>query len=123
MKTLLISNISETMMENLISDELYVTVAEAERFAFDFLMQDLEIPLEAQEWFTAISSRQVGDGWYIVEIGVEGIPDRWVIQVYDTGECDPNYTFVSPMRASDGGFDLEELPDAIARAVLAERGA
>jgi hypothetical protein len=34
-----------------------------------------------------------GETWYVVEIGVEGLSDKWVLQVYDTGECDPSYTF------------------------------
>ncbi|MDX2098872.1 MAG: hypothetical protein SFW36_13940 [Leptolyngbyaceae cyanobacterium bins.59] len=100
-----------------------ITSAEAEMLAFDFLMRDLAVPQEDREWFTPLSSRMIGESWYVVEIGVEGVPDKWVLQVYDTGECDPSYTFNTPMRATDGIFDLEELPEGVANVIAAERSA
>ncbi|MGL5927065.1 hypothetical protein, partial [Chroococcidiopsis sp.] len=73
-----------------------LTATEAQQLALDFLMEDLNIPLEDREWFDILSARFVGESWYVVEIGVEGLPDKWHVQVYDTKECDPNYTFSSP---------------------------
>lgn len=59
----------------------------------------------------------------IVEIGVEGYPDRWFIQVYDTKECDPSYTFHTPFKAMDSTTDLQELPESIAQILASERTA
>jgi hypothetical protein len=98
-----------------------LTATEAQEIAMDFLMTDLAIPEEDQEWFAVLSSRFIGESWYVVEIGLEGLPDKWVLQVYDTRECDPNYTFASPIRASDGNLDLEDLPDRIVEILNAER--
>ena len=94
---------------------------EAEQLAFNFLMAEWDISEQEEEWFAILGSRLVTDMWYIVEIGVEGLPDRWAIQVYDTGYCDPNYSFISPMRVEDGVDDLAELPARIARALASER--
>ncbi len=79
---------------------------EAEQLAFSFLMAEWDISEADEQWFSILSTRLVTDMWYIVEIGVEGLPDRWAIQVYDTGYCDPNYSFISPIRAADGTADL-----------------
>lgn len=84
-------------------------------------MQDLEISPEDQEWFSVLGVRAVGQTWHVVEIGVEGLPDQWVVQVYDTGECDPNYTFRTPVQATEADTGLEELPEAIAQILSAER--
>lgn len=97
-----------------------VTAKEAEQLALDFLMQDLEIPPDDRDWFTILACRNV-DTWYVVEIGVEGLPDKWVLQVWDTGVCDPCSTFVSPIKASSGTSDLAELPASIAGAIASER--
>lgn len=94
---------------------------EAEQLAFSFLMAEWDISEQEEEWFTILGSRLVTDMWYVVEIGVEGLPDQWAIQVYDTGYCDPNYSFISPMRAEDGVADLAELPERIAQAIASER--
>jgi hypothetical protein len=94
-----------------------ITTAEAESLAINFLMADLEIPEEDWEWFSVLSARPIGESWYVVEIGVEGLPDKWVLQVYDTKECDPNYTFVSPIKEGD----LEDMPEAVAQVLAAER--
>ena len=94
---------------------------EAERIAFSFLMVEWDIPEEDQEWFTILGARLVTDMWYIVEIGLEGLPDKWVFQVYDTGYCDPNYSFTSPIMVENGTTDLAELPERIAKAIASER--
>lgn len=100
-----------------------LTATEAGGIALDFLTEDLEIPTEDRDWFTILSARPIGESWYVVEIGVEGLPDKWFIQVYDTGEYDPNYTFNSPIRASEGYTDLVELPERIADVLVSERSA
>jgi len=94
--------------------------SEAATQAFAFLMDDLAIAPEDHEWFTVLGTHLVGDAWYVVEIGLEGLPDKWVLQFYDTGECDPNYTFVSPLKGLDSS-DLEDLPEAIAAVLTTER--
>jgi len=89
--------------------------------AIAFLMSDLEVVDEDQEWFSVLNVRPVGETWYVVEIGVEGLPDQWVLQVYDTGECDPSYTFRSPVNATEADTGLEDLPEAIAQILVTER--
>ncbi len=96
-----------------------ITTAEAEALAIDFLMTDLDIPEDDWEWFSVLSARPIGESWYVVEIGVEGLPDKWVLQVYDTKECDPNYAFVSPIK--EGTSDLDAMPESVAQALAAER--
>lgn len=99
-----------------------LTPVEAEQFALNFLMQDWNIPTEDREWFAVIDSRLITENWYVVELGVEGYPDRWAIQVYcDTRECDPCYTFTSPLAGSAENSDLAELPEAIANTIATER--
>ncbi|MEM6521672.1 MAG: hypothetical protein AAF722_20345 [Cyanobacteria bacterium P01_C01_bin.70] len=93
---------------------------DATAIARDFLMTDLEIPEADQDFFAVLSTRASGSEWYVVEIGVEGLPDKWVLQVFDTGVCDPCYTFSSPMPAGEDA-DLEEFPPAIAEAITTER--
>ncbi|HEY9623711.1 MAG TPA: hypothetical protein V6C78_25360 [Crinalium sp.] len=100
-----------------------LSIAEAEQLALDFLMTEWDINSEDQEWFSVLNTRQTGENWYIVEIGVEGLPDKWFIQVYDTRECDPNYTFNSPMNVADFFSDINELPDRISHVIAAERSA
>ncbi|MEM8807028.1 MAG: hypothetical protein AAGF01_13470 [Cyanobacteria bacterium P01_G01_bin.38] len=97
-----------------------LSTTDAETLAMDFLMGDLEIPAVDQDFFSILSARETGSDWYVVEIGVEGLPDKWVLQVFDTGICDPCYTFVSPMPAGEDA-DLEEFPDQIAKAIATER--
>ena len=43
------------------------------------------------------------------------------LKVYDTGVCDPNYTFISPISGAEGYTDLKSLPDIIADVLVAER--
>jgi hypothetical protein len=94
---------------------------EVGQLAIAFLMNDFEIATDDQEWFSVLNVRFVGETWYVVEIGVEGLPDKWAIQVYDTGECDPNYTFISPIEATEPDTGLEDLPEPIAQLLIAER--
>ncbi|HIK15484.1 MAG TPA: hypothetical protein IGS53_09410 [Leptolyngbyaceae cyanobacterium M33_DOE_097] len=98
-----------------------LTPTEVGQRAIAFLMDDLAIPLEDQEWFSVLGTRLVGETWYVVEIGVEGLPDKWVLQIYDTGECDPSYTFNSPVQATEADTGLEDLPEAIADILATER--
>lgn len=84
-------------------------------------MDDLELSIDDREWFSVLSVRLVGETWHVVEIGVEGLPDQWVLQVYDTGECDPNYTFRSPIQATEPDTGLDDLPGAIAQILTRER--
>ncbi len=100
---------------------LDMTTAKVGQCAIEFLMNDFEIPSDDQEWFSVLSVRPVGETWDVVEIGVEGLPDKWVVQVYDTGECDPNYTFNSPVQATEADTGLEDLPAAIAQLLATER--
>jgi hypothetical protein len=94
---------------------------EAEQLAFSFLMAEWKISEEDEEWFTILSARLVTDMWYIVEIGVQGLLDKWAIQVYDTGYCDPNYSFIASISVKDGTSDLAQLPESIAQAIASER--
>ncbi len=97
-----------------------LSTADAKTLAMDFLMEDLEIPVDDQDFFSILSTRDIGSDWYVVEIGVAGLPDKWVLQVFDTGQCDPCYTFVSPMPEGEDA-DLEEFPDCIAKVIAVER--
>ncbi len=97
------------------------TTDEIGQLAIAFLMTDLDIPPEDQEWFSVLALRPIGETWHVVEIGVEGLPDKWIIQVYDTGECDPSYTFSSPVKATEADTGLAEMPEAIAHALATER--
>lgn len=103
--------------------KMELSAEKAGELALAFLLADLEVESDDQEWFTVLNSRLLDGGWYIAEIGIEGLPDKWAIQVYDTHECDPNYTFVSPVSRSDDHTDLSELPDSIAALLIAERDA
>ena len=93
---------------------------EAENLAIDFLINDWEIPQTEKDWFTIRYAKQESS-WYIVEVGIKGCPDYWILQVYDTGECDPCYTFVSPLSGSKDTDDLQELPESIANMIGFER--
>ncbi len=94
---------------------------EAGQIALNFLMEEWELSDDDREWFTILGCRLASDSWYIVELGLEGLPDKWVMQVYDTGECDPSYTFTSPISAKDGTDDLAELPERLAEVIVSER--
>ncbi|MCU0569771.1 MAG: hypothetical protein MUF49_24755 [Oculatellaceae cyanobacterium Prado106] len=98
-----------------------LTTTEAGEIALDFLMTDLNLPEEDWEFFSVLSSRAIGETWCVVEVGLEGFPDKWVLQVFDTKECDPCYTFNSPIGAAPQHNDLEDMPESIAQVVTAER--
>ncbi len=100
---------------------MQLSSTEAEQLALEFLIEDLEIPAEEQEYFAVLGSRETGADWFDVEIGIEGLPDKWVIQVYDTRECDPCYTFVSPVSAAEEDLDLADFPENLATVVATER--
>lgn len=98
-----------------------ISAEQAGQIALDFLMSDLEIDSEDQEWFSVLAARPVGETWHVVEIGVEGLPDKWVLQVFDTGVCDPCYTFSSPVKASEADTGLEDFPEVIIQIISNER--
>jgi hypothetical protein len=102
---------------------MQLTSTDAGNIALDFIMAEWNIPESDKDWFVTISSRLLGESWYIVELGISGFPDRWYIQVYDNGECDPNYTFSSPIRSGEGYVDLESLPHLIGEVLISERSA
>ena len=93
---------------------------DAQQIALQFLIEEWQLTSNDQDWLTVLSARLIGESWYVVEIGVEGLPDKWVLQVYDTGECDPNYTFQSPVSTADTS-DLDPFPEAIAAMLSTER--
>ena len=92
----------------------------AQQLALDFLVNEWNLSASDQEWLTIITARLIGESWYVVEIGAEGLPDKWAVQVYDTGECDPDYTFMSPLTTLDDS-EADLMPSAIAAMLLAER--
>ena len=99
-----------------------LTAADAEQLALDFFVEDWEISEEDRDFVVVLESRAIDDRWYVVQIGVEGLPDKWVIQVYDeTKDCDPCFTFNSPVKASESETGLEELPESIAEILRSER--
>jgi hypothetical protein len=100
---------------------MLLTSTDAGQIALEFLMADWNIADDYREWFAIFNARLMGESWYIVELGIAGFPDKWFIQVYDTGMCDPNYTFISPINGADGYMDLENLPDIVAEVLVAER--
>ncbi|WP_315791655.1 hypothetical protein [Fischerella sp. JS2] len=100
---------------------MLLTATDAGQIALEFLMAEWNVLEANREWFVIVNSRLIGMSWYIVEIAVEGFPDRWYMQVYDTGECDPDYTFISPIRGLEGYTDLAELPSLVAEVLVSER--
>lgn len=99
-----------------------LTSKDAKQMALDFFLDDWQIPKEDRDFFIPLNTREVDDRWYVVEIGVEGLPDKWVIQVYDeTKDCDPCFTFVTPIKASESETGLEEMPESIAEILRSER--
>lgn len=97
-----------------------LSLADSKPIALKFLVEDLEIPDEDQDFFHVLDARDTSGSWYVVEIGVEGLPDKWILQVFDTGQCDPCYTFTSPMPA-EADDALNEFPPRIAEVIGAER--
>jgi len=100
---------------------MLLTSTDAGQIALEFLLADWNIAEDYRDWFIVFNSRLIGEIWYVIELGVAGLPDRWFIQVYDTGVCDPNYSFISPISGADGYIDLKNIPDFIADVLVAER--
>lgn len=98
-----------------------INAIEAEQLAFEFLTNEWSVPPEDKDWFTIVSSRSMGEDGYDVEIGIDGFPDRWIVEVYDNGKCEPQYEFTSPIKDSETNNDLEDLPNWITQVLIAER--
>lgn len=99
-----------------------LTSTDAEQLALDFFLEDWEITEAESDFFIPLDCRNIDNRWYIVEIGVEGLPDKWIIQVFnETKDCDPCFTFVSPIKPSESDTGLEELPESIAEILRSER--
>ena len=97
-----------------------ISPEDAQSIALKFLADDWQLSADDQDWLTVLSARLIGESWYVIEIGVEGLPDKWAMQVYDTGVCDPNYTFVSPVADADVS-ELEPFPPQLVAMLVAER--
>ena len=67
-----------------------LTAKNAEKMALEFFLEDYELPEDDRDFFVPLSSHSVDNRWYVVEIGVEGLPDKWIIQVYDETNCVQN---------------------------------
>lgn len=98
-----------------------VSTVQAEHLAFEFLSEEWLLSPIDQGWLILLTSRYTDNHWYIVELGVQGSPDRWIIQVYDNGECDPNYTFDSPLTGHKDNANLSRYPQRIADMIYTER--
>jgi hypothetical protein len=99
-----------------------ISLSEAEKKAIDFIIEEWELSLQEKDLFKIENSRRIDDKWwYIVEVTVKNLPDKWVIQVYDDGECDPCYTFVSPFSEAEKSANLDSLPERLASALQEER--
>jgi len=95
---------------------------DAEKLALDYFLEDWEIPEDEHDFFVVLESRPVDNLWYVVEIAIEGLPDKCIIQVNDeTKDCDPCFTFYSPIKASHSDTGLEELPESLAQMLRKER--
>lgn len=93
----------------------------ARKLAIEFLTREWNVPSEDRDWFAIVSTHTLGEEGYSVEIGIDGFPDRWIVEVYDDGKCEPYYEFSSPIRDSETNSDLEDLPEWIAQVLIAER--
>jgi hypothetical protein len=100
---------------------MLLTSTDAGQIALEFLMAEWNVLEENREWFAIVNSRLIGQSWYIVELAVPGFPDRWYVQVYDNGACDPDYTFLSPIRGSQEYMNLNQLPSLVAEVLVSER--
>jgi hypothetical protein len=100
-----------------------ITVTDAKTSALDFLMEEWEFSEIDRECLDILDARLMTNArWYVVEIGVKGLPDKWVFQIYEEGDCDPCYTFVSPFKNGDITTDLEKVTENLAIALKKERG-
>ncbi len=98
---------------------------EAQWRALAFVAKAWELPLSDQEWLVVlttrlIGARLIGESWYVVEIGVKGLPNKWAVQVDDTGACDPDYTFLCPIATLEDS-EVELFPPAITNRLRAKR--
>lgn len=100
--------------------QLTIAPKNVQQLAMNFLGDEWNLSASDREWLAVITARLIGERWYVIEVGVTGIPDTWVIQVYNTGECDPDYTFVSPI-STLAPAEAELMPTAIAAMLEAER--
>lgn len=99
-----------------------ISLVEAEKKAIEFIVEEWELSEQEKELFFVEKSRRIDDKWwYIVEVKVNNLPDKWVIQVYDDGDCDPCYTFVSPFSESEKTKQLDNIPQRLALALQEER--
>ncbi|WP_009543767.1 hypothetical protein [Crocosphaera subtropica] len=99
-----------------------ISLVEAEQKAIEFIVEEWELSDQEKKLFTVENSRQIDDRWwYIVEVTVNNLPDKWVIQVYDDGECDPCYTFVSPFSELEKSAKLDTIPQKLALVLEEER--
>lgn len=99
-----------------------ISLVEAEQKAIEFIAEEWELSNQDKELFTVENSHRVDDRWwYIVEVSVNNLPDKWVMQVYDDGECDPCYTFVSPFSEAEMSASLDKIPEKLALALQKER--
>ncbi|MGK7938990.1 MAG: hypothetical protein AB4062_02295 [Crocosphaera sp.] len=99
-----------------------ISLSEAEQKAIEFIVEEWQLSNQEKDLLTIEDSRKIDDKWwYIVEVAVNNLPDKWVMQVYDDGECDPCYTFVSPFSESEKSANLDNLPKKLALALKEER--
>lgn len=99
-----------------------ISLTDAEKKAIDFIIEEWELSQEERAWFTIDNSKTISDKWWhIVEVSIKDLPDKWVIQVYDDGECDPCYTFTSPFSETAINTKLDALPKGLATALQEER--
>ena len=61
-----------------------IDATEAKKLACEFLTSEWNVPSEDRDWFTVIATNPLGEDGYDVEIGIDGFPDRWIVEVYDT---------------------------------------
>ena len=99
-----------------------ISLSEAEQYAIEFIRDEWELSDQEKNLFVINNSRKIDDKWwYMVEVTVNNLPDKWVVQVYDDGDCDPCYTFVSPFSEQEKSTYLDKLPNKLALAVQEER--
>ena len=99
-----------------------ISLSEAEQKAIEFITDEWELSDQEKNLFVINNSRKIDDKWwYMVEVTVNNLPDKWVVQVYDDGDCDPCYTFVSPFSEQEKSTYLDKLPNKLALAVQEER--
>ncbi|MDJ0508027.1 MAG: hypothetical protein QNJ64_02040 [Crocosphaera sp.] len=99
-----------------------ISLSEAEQKAVNFIVEEWELSAQEKQLLMIEKSRKIEDKWwYIVEVTVNNLPDKWVMQVYDDGECDPCYTFVSPFSEAQNSASLDHIPQKLALAIKEER--